>query len=187
MSRVDETKMMHGDDWAGEDLSGWFVGEKFHGCRAYWDGAALWTRNGNVVSVPAEWARRLPEVALDCELWAGYGGFYSSVAACQRGRFSPEVRLMVFDANVPGRFEERQEVVRSAVSGLPFAVAVRYARLRSNAAAIAMLREVRSAGGEGLVARHPANLYRACRTREILKVKYDHVLGFEVDRKGLAA
>lgn len=169
--------MMHGADWQGEDLAGWLIAEKLHGCRVFWDGAHLWTRNGNAVRIPAAWAARLPAARLDCELWAGRGGFQVARLACQYGRFTPAVRLMVFDVDGPGAFAERQQAARRAVAGLDFAEFVEHAPCPSTAAAIERMRDIQAAGGEGLVARYPGNCYRAGRSMEILKLKTALVIG----------
>lgn len=57
---MDETGMMHGQDWRGEDLAGWYAAEKLDGCRAYWDGTTLWSRGGLAIKAPAEVLVGLP-------------------------------------------------------------------------------------------------------------------------------
>jgi len=168
---MDDSNMMHGGDWHGEDLAGWLVGEKLHGCRVFWDGARLWTRGGCEVRIPQDWAEQLPRARLDGELWAGYGGFKTAMLATNYGRFTPAVRLMVFDVDAPGNFAERQETARRLVGGLDFAEVVAHAPCPSTAAAIERMRDVQAAGGEGLIARHPGNRYRPGRTGEILKLR----------------
>jgi DNA ligase-1 len=168
---VNEADMMHGDDWRDENLAGWLIAEKFNGCRAYWDGARLWTRNGNVVRISREWGSRLPAVHLDCEIWAGRGEFQVARLATQYGKFTPAVRLLAFDANVEGNFPERLEIVRRAVTGIAFVQAVEHRPCRSTAEALQAMRAVQHGGGEGVVARHPGNRYQPGRTREILKLK----------------
>jgi len=168
---IDESMMMHGGDWAGEDLAGWWISEKLHGCRAYWDGDAMWTRNGNQVRIPAAWRAWLPAIELDGELWAGHGGFTAARLATQYGRFTPAMRFMVFDARLPGDFLDRQAALHSALVANPCAAKVSHTRAPSTAAALEQLRAVRARGGEGIIARHPRNVYAAGLTREILKLK----------------
>ena len=168
---MDDADMMHGGDWHGEDLAGWLVGEKLHGCRVFWDGSRLWTRGGCEVRIPHGWAEALPGARLDGELWAGYGGFKTAMLATNYGRFTPAVRLMVFDVDGPGGFAERQDAARRLVDGLDFAEIVTHVPCPSTAAAIERMRDVQAAGGEGLIARYPGNRYRPGRTREILKLK----------------
>jgi DNA ligase-1 len=103
---VDDRSLMHGADWSGQDLAGWWISEKLHGCRAFWDGAAMWSRGGNEVRVPDAWRAALPAIELDGELWAGRDGFTAARIATQYGRFNQAVRFMVFDGNLPGDFLE---------------------------------------------------------------------------------
>lgn len=169
---IDESAMMHGRDWSGQDLAGWWLSEKLHGCRAYWDGSLMWSRGGCVVDVPERWKRSLPDIPLDAEIWAGYGQFKAALRATNYGRFSANTRFMVFDADIPGAFEARYAEVRRAVSGLDFAVAVPHNPCGSTHEAFATMQRFQHAGGEGAVARHPGNTYAPGRTWEILKLKF---------------
>jgi hypothetical protein len=94
---MNEKQMTLGADYAGQDLAGWFLAEKFAGCRAYWDGAQLWTRGGNVIMAPAWFIDGLPAVHLDCELWAGYGNREAARLATQFAKFTPACRLLIHD------------------------------------------------------------------------------------------
>jgi DNA ligase-1 len=163
--------MMHGQDWRGEDLAGWFMSEKLHGCRAYWDGAALWSRGDIAIEIPAAWRAELPaSVTLDCEMYAGVGRFNAAQAAIVYGRFSPDVRLMVFDADVPGEYLQRQARIRNVLKGAVHAAPVEYRCCHSTADALTWLRRIRAAGGEGVMAINPVNAYAAGRTRQVLKL-----------------
>ena len=168
---MDETKMMHGRDWSGQDLAGWWLSEKLHGCRAYWDGSLMWSRGGCVVDVPKHWKTSLPQIALDGEIWAGYGQFKAALRATNYGRFSADTRFMVFDADIPGAFGRRYAEARRAVSGLSFAVAVPHSVCGSTQEAFAAMQRFQRAGGEGAVAKAPAAAYVPGRTWEILKLK----------------
>lgn len=168
---MDGKGMMHGQDWLGEDLTGWLLSEKLNGCRAFWDGQDLWTRGGNAVAIPATWRAELPDMQLDCELWAGRGRFEEARLACQYGRFTPAVRLMVFDVNAAGTFAERWSAAVDVLPELDFMAPVEYWRCDHTRAAVDALNHVQQRGGEGLVARHPDNRYSPGRTRQILKIK----------------
>jgi len=78
---------------------------------------------------------------------------------------------MVFDIDRPGTFAERQAAARRLVDGLDFAEIVAHVPCPSTTTAVRLMHQVQAAGGEGLVARHPGNRYRAGRTREVLKLK----------------
>jgi DNA ligase-1 len=57
--------------WNSESMepTGWWMTEKFDGVRLYWDGNALFTRQGNRVKAPEIFTRQLPTFPLDGELW----------------------------------------------------------------------------------------------------------------------
>lgn len=58
------------------DPKGWLISEKLDGVRCYWNGQAMYTRNGNPF-VPPDWFRKaLPkDMCLDGELWSGRADF----------------------------------------------------------------------------------------------------------------
>jgi ornithine carbamoyltransferase len=74
------------------DPAGYLVSEKLDGARALWDGAHLRFRGGGLVAAPAWFTAALPPQALDGELWAGRGGFESTVGIVRRAR--PDVLVM---------------------------------------------------------------------------------------------
>lgn len=170
---ITEANMQHGHDYRGGDLAGWIVTEKYDGCRAYWDGASLWSRGGIMADLPQAWRDALPAgVALDCELYAGPGGRYRASVAMRWGRFADGMRLMVFDA--PGRaggYEDRMRAVDAMLAGNQIAVPVARVVAESTDHALAMMQAVVARGGEGLMARKPSLAYVPGRTREVLKVK----------------
>ena len=168
---MNEKQMQHGKHWAGQDLAGWVLTEKYDGARAYWDGRNLWTRGGIMVSVPASFAA-LPPTALDCELYAGQGNRAKAAVALVHGRITPDMTLVVFDApDVAGDYETRMAAADAMVDGLAFAVTAKRTIATSTDHALRMMAEVVAAGGEGLMARQPDMQYNAGRTGEILKLK----------------
>src|SRR5690348_9638910 len=96
------------------DPTGWWMSEKYDGLRGYWDGHKLWTRQGNPIHAPEYFLTELPrDVALDGELWIGYGKFEETVSIVRSqapdDRWK-QVRFMVFDApRAKGTFEERMQ------------------------------------------------------------------------------
>lgn len=166
-----DAKMMHGRDWRGEDLAGWILSEKLHGCRAYWDGAVLWSRGGCAIDAPAAWRAELPAgIALDVEVYAGVGRFNAAQAATVYGRFTDGVRLLVFDADLPGEFPQRLAALHAALEGARHVLPVACRPARATACALTWLRRIRAAGGEGVMARHPQNVYAPGRTDQLLKL-----------------
>jgi DNA ligase-1 len=170
ISPCDDSGLMHGRDWRDEDLAGWLLSEKLNGCRGYWDGRMLRSRAGYVIDIPAALRAELPQLALDGEIYAGPGRFYAAQAAATYGRFEPGVRFMVFDADVPGEYLQRQAILHAALGGTRKAVPIAYRLCHATADAFTWLRQIRAAGGEGVIARHPANVYAAGRTAQILKL-----------------
>lgn len=169
---MNEEKMMHGTDWNGEDLTGFVLSEKFDGCRAFWDGKRLWSRGGMNPTIPAEWASALPNMPLDCELYDGVGGVYRCGVALRYGRFTPTMRLVVFDAPAAtGDYTERMRTAKDALAGSGFAEVAELVHCRDNSHALRLMREIQGRGGEGVMARAPSLRYTPGRTREILKVK----------------
>lgn len=164
--------LMHGKHWTGQDLAGWWISEKYDGCRGIWDGRSMWSRNGNRIDVPPSWADALPDMPLDGEIWAGRGRFLESRIAVQYGRFTPDIAFMVFDAPAAGEFEARLELIRSALSRCRVARPVSHARCASTRSALALARKIQTSDGEGVIARAPRLHYVPGRTADILKLKH---------------
>lgn len=149
---------MHGTDWSGENLAGWLAAEKLDGWRAFWDGAALWTRQGKRYAAPRAFTAGLPNFPLDCELVAAESTSDSKVCSLVKsGRWS-DLRLRPFLA--PGGQD---------ISRLPGAV--QWSPVKSTAAALAAMRAIQERGGEGLMLLKPGSSYTAGRTGNLLKLK----------------
>ncbi len=170
---MDENQMCLGRDWRGEQINGWFLSEKFDGCRAYWDGSKLWTRGGNSINAPEWFTNGLPCTHLDCEIWTGYGNLTAARLATQYGRFTADCKLIIHDCpSASGNWEERMKVAHSLVTGLKQVACVKSVVCRNEDHLIDLLQEVISRNGEGLVARNPiAKEYQAGRSRNLLKIK----------------
>ncbi len=88
-------------DETRDDPSGWLMSEKLDGVRCYWNGATMFTRNGNQIHAPEEWVKKLPSIALDGELWSGRDNFQSIVSIVRRNDPDVEkwktIKFMVFD------------------------------------------------------------------------------------------
>lgn len=146
-------------DWRpGMDVSGWLASEKLQGIRVVWDGFTLWQRSGQQLDAPDRFLQGLPsDIALDGVLWAGRGGSDTLRRVAQHGRgcFTPDMRLVIFDAVLPGPYRHRLEEARQALSGCETAFATTVSRMNSTDEAIQLARLVRAAGGRGLVLRSP--------------------------------
>jgi DNA ligase-1 len=162
------------------DPTGWWMSEKYDGLRAYWDGEKLWSRNGNFIHVPDYLLAELPrDLALDGELWIGYGKFEETMSIV-RSEMPDErwnrIRYMVFDApKAKGTFEDRMELLRASLAaGDGFVRVVAQERCQGIAQLRAECDRVIREGGEGLMLRQPDSTYEAGRSATLLKVKpYD--------------
>jgi DNA ligase-1 len=167
--------LQHGQDWQGQDLTGWLLTEKFDGCRAYWTGEALVTRSGAPIDAPAAMLECLPRgMALDCEVWAGRGRYEVARRAVQCGEWAAEgLRLMVFDvvglaANAATRACEARRLVERSSGAVQVAMC---SVAEGSTHALRLMRTVVDHGGEGLVALHPTAGYTSGRTSNLLKLK----------------
>jgi len=161
--------MMHGKDWDGRNPAGWLASEKLDGCRAYWDGKKLWTRQGNEINLPRITAILPRGVHLDGEIWAGRGNFTVARIAVQYGKDTPSVRFVAFDApKAKGDWRERMEQAKKL-----WADCVSLWIVESSKALISDMRRIVSAAGEGIVIRKPGEPYSSGRFHHVLKVKPD--------------
>jgi len=162
----------------GMPLEGYWVSEKYDGVRAYWDGSRMLSRRGNVFHAPDWFTRDLPDRPLDGELWMGRERFSDLSGAVRRlePRDSDwrKIRFMVFDMPWQDRpFSERLKILRSTVSevGIDHLVLVEQRAATDHQQLMHQLDEVIARGGEGLMLKHGDSLYRAGRSRDLLKVK----------------
>ncbi len=160
------------------DVSDYWVSEKLDGVRGYWDGEKLLTRSGNVIQTPAWFTRNWPDVPLDGELWAGRGRFEhaSSTVRTQTPEDDAwrQMQFMVFDLPAQGgTFTERLAVLQAVLdaAAVPWLQAVAQFRVADHAELRAMLGNVVTEGGEGLMLHRGSSLYRAGRTDDLLKYK----------------
>ena len=163
---------------SGVDLEEYWVSEKLDGVRAYWDGERLRSRRGNFFSAPAWFVADFPAFPLDGELWLGRGMFEKLSGAVRREKPRPaewrEIRFMVFDLPASAEvFDRRLETLRriaretdSAYLGL-----VEQFRVAGQDELLQKLQQVVADGGEGLMLHRGGAVYRAGRTRDLLKLK----------------
>lgn len=155
---------MHGNDWTGQDVSGWIVSEKLNGHRVRWTGKKLLSRSGIEINAPKWFTANLPDFALDCELWAGRGKDHNDVKKLMaKGDFTA-LQLVAFD--VPGMNESKARLVLNSL-----VCAVRFSVIDSIDAAKQLMLRIVSEGGEGIMLRKPGSEYLPCRNDNLLKMK----------------
>jgi DNA ligase-1 len=161
-----------------EELSDYWVSEKFDGIRGYWDGRQLLSRSGKTLNPPTWFVQAWPTQPFEGELWAGLGQFEQAASVIQQKQ-APDsswraMRFMVFDANTsPQAFTDRIVRYQSLVKqiGKPWVQAVPQSQVPSHAALKAMLSKTVQAGGEGLVLHRGSSLYQSGRNSDVLKFK----------------
>jgi DNA ligase-1 len=175
------------------DLTGWWMSEKLDGVRAWWDGAKLWSRQGNTLHAPDWFLAGLPASPLDGELWVGRKAFQRTVGIVRRQDHPPEwrdVRFVVFDApSAGGGFEERLAWLAASARewGAAQVDVLPHVPCDGTTHLAAELARVEALGGEGLMLREPGSAYVVGRSSSLLKVKTFHdaeavVIGHEPGR-----
>lgn len=166
------------ENWTDEtDPTGWWMSEKLDGVRAYWDGKQFLSRKNNIFYAPDYFAKGLPPMPLDGELWIDRGQFQRTVSVVRRQDQPPDwrqVRFVVFDApQARGTFEKRIEWLHEVSPKWNS----QFLRLHTHEECgglddlLVELERVLKLGGEGLMLRKPGSKYEFSRSATLLKVK----------------
>ena len=160
------------------DPTPYLISEKYDGVRGLWDGKTLRTRAGNVIAAPDWFLAKLPQHALDGELWVARGQFEKASGFLRKAVPIDDewrqVKYMVFELpDAPGTFAERYEQLKKIVAQARFAqlVLVEQFHLADNAALQSKLKEIVKAGGEGLMLHRADAPYITGRNDALLKLK----------------
>jgi DNA ligase-1 len=163
-----------------ENLTDYWVSEKYDGIRGYWDGHQLFSRSGKSLNPPVWFTQAWPTQAFEGELWAGRGQFEQAASVVQQKQASDEawraMRFMVFDIPTPRQtFTERMGLYQGLVKqvGKPWVQAVAQKHIESHAALKTLLHQTVQAGGEGLVLHRGSSLYQSGRNSDVLKAKLE--------------
>ena len=163
-----------------ENLTDYWVSEKYDGIRGYWDGHQLVSRSGKSLNPPTWFVQAWPTQALEGELWAGRGQFEQAASVVQQKQASDDawraMRFMVFDAPTPRKtFTERMGLYQGMVKQVnkPWVQAVAQKHIESHAALKTLLHQTVQAGGEGLVLHRGGSLYQSGRNSDVLKAKLE--------------
>ncbi len=161
----------------GVVLEDYWVSEKLDGVRAYWNGHAFLSRNGNVYRAPDWFMARLPDIHLDGELWMGRQRF-AELSGAVRKQVPVDaewrrIRFYVFDLPGAGPFYERYDQLQALVghADSPYLKLVQQKPTSSHSALMADLDRVIAEGGEGLMLKRWESPYEAGRSDDLLKVK----------------
>lgn len=166
-------------DEGKHDPVGFWISEKLDGLRAFWNGSALFTRNGLPITTPKWFTQGWPSLELDGELFIGRKMFNETSSIVRKQSESKEndllwrsIKYMVFDMpSLPNLFEERMMELKSIASKLEFIKFVDQTVCLSKEHLHSELKRVLNLGGEGLMLREPKSMYIPKRSPTLLKVK----------------
>ncbi len=160
------------------DPAPYLISEKLDGVRAYWDGKTLRFRSGNMVNAPAWFVAKLPQQAVDGELWMGRGRFeeLSGVVRTEQPNDAAwrQIKYMIFELpDAPGTFVQRYQNIRELVRRVnwPQLRAVEHFSLADHAGLQRKLKQIVRDGGEGLMLHRADALYVTGRSKALLKLK----------------
>jgi DNA ligase-1 len=143
--------------------TGFYLSEKYDGARCFvTESGALLSRNGHQFQAPKWFTDGLPKgIRLDCEVYAGRGGFNHLVSTIQRRKSDWQgIRLVVLDLAVLRVPIERRIAILSGLQ-LPAHVTVAEHRIcRGNDDLDATEAEIVAGGGEGCILRAPHSFYK---------------------------
>lgn len=161
-----------------ENLTDYWVSEKYDGIRGYWDGRQLLSRSGKALNPPTWFVQAWPVQAFEGELWIGHGQFEQTASILQQKQASDEawraMRFMVFDIySATATFTERLQLYQGLVKGIgtPWVQAVTQSQAPSHTALKSLLNQTVQLGGEGLVLHRGQSLYQGGRNADVLKIK----------------
>ena len=162
-------------EYQNQNIIGWAMSEKLDGVRGFWDGKALYSRQGNRFQYPENWTKNFPPFALDGELFSSRGQF-EQISATVRSNHQDwqNIQLFVFDVpNAQGDLFQRLKVAQDWKNRHPeshFQIIPQHL-VQSQQQAQDFFSQIEKQGGEGVVFRNPKLPYQAGRSAGFLKWK----------------
>ncbi|MCK5648445.1 MAG: DNA ligase [Gammaproteobacteria bacterium] len=159
------------------DVKDWLMSEKLDGVRAYWDGHALYSRNGKRFAAPDWFIKSFPEFELDGELWTKRSDFEHIVSIVNQHKAHDgwnEVRYQIFEVpNAHGDFVQRLNKIKQYLKTYPslFIEVIPQQICTGETHLNSFLAQIEQLGGEGVVVRNPQMPYHTGRSYSSLKVK----------------
>ena len=142
------------------------------GARAYWDGAKLYSRRGNIIQAPSQFVENFPNIPLDGEIWMGRNSYEKVMLlfGSSKGDWSA-AKYFIFDLpslNKP--FEVRMESLKDLK--LPSHVEViNIKKCKGKDHLMEELKNITAQKGEGIMAMKPHSFYSPGRSSSLLKIK----------------
>ncbi|WP_419770225.1 MAG: DNA ligase [Candidatus Marinarcus sp.] len=160
-----------------QNINNWLMSEKLDGIRAYWDGKALYTRNGKKIFAPEKFTLNFPPFELDGELWtkrADFENIQSIVLNHTSNENWNQITYNIFEApHSKGDFIKRLKKIQNwflthhneNVHIIPQKICKNENELNE------FLNEILELKGEGVMLKNPDQAYVSGRSDFLLKVK----------------
>lgn len=166
------------DQQANFPFQNYWYSEKFDGIRAFWDGRAFYTRQGNQIHAPQWFLEQMPNEALDGELWAGRGHFHAVQQTVLDNvpddKSWKNIQFMTFDLpNHTGSYQARYLELTALLqqTNSPNIVLVEQHPIATQVQLEQLLDSIEKQRGEGIMLRNKNSVYRSGRSDDLLKVK----------------
>ncbi len=160
-----------------QNISGWYMSEKYDGIRGYWDGKNLYTKNGNIINTPKGFTKNFPTFELDGELWSKRDDFeniQSIVLDKVPSSKWSEITYNIFEVpNVKGDFLSRLDKAKiwfenHANENVNI---IKQIKCKDEEHLNQFLDEIIALKGEGVIVKDGSYDYHTGRSPHILKVK----------------
>ncbi len=158
-------------------IKDFLISEKLDGVRGYWNGKALFTRQGYVIAAPTWFTANFPDYPLDGELWLGRGQFEAMSSLIRQSAAKEEdwrkVRFMVFDVpKADGDFQHRYQFALTELSGKShYLKVIAQFQVDSLEALYQQLDALVAKGAEGLMLHRSSAMYMIGRNPNLMKLK----------------
>lgn len=145
------------------------MSEKLDGVFGYWDGKALWTKQGNPISPPDFWLEDFPPFALYGELWLDYNAFEETLSIISSAKNKEKWSAITFNVfevqNVCEKcsLHKRLEVLERYLQTYknPFIKIIPQIPIKDQAHLDAFNKEILKKGGEGVILRKDSIFQKA--------------------------
>ncbi|MDD2698338.1 MAG: DNA ligase [Arcobacteraceae bacterium] len=178
-----------------QNISGWLMSEKLDGIRGYWDGKAIYSKNGNLINTPLWFTKNFPPFPLDGELWSKRNDFefiQSTVLDTNSSNDWEKITYNIFEVpDAKGDFPTRLQKAKEwfAQHPNPHINIIKQIVCKDEQQLQNYLNEIIALKGEGVVIKDGNQPYHTGRSPHILKVKKVQdmegiVIGYNYDKEG---
>jgi len=186
---MSEDLIMRAYDYDNQDVTDWWLSEKFDGVMAIWDGNHLISRCGNKFFAPDWFTEKFPkDFPLNGELWIGRGQFQKVVSVVKK-KFPidsewEQVKFIIFDTpDVISPFEHRLLLCGSVSKQSKYLGFARQIQCSDICLFEHEYQSILAKGGEGVMLHRPGSLYTYGKSKDVIKRKpkaYDEadVIGY---------